>query len=130
MTIPEQIYQAAINKGFTVEAACGLLANIQAESAFRADNAEDRINGTVSDAEYIRRADADLMTYNGKNFKLVWKEGKIYGSKSLRVLQFCPEIILFVGGKPSTSASPSPCFNLLILRQFMFVLTGLEFRIL
>lgn len=68
MTIPEQIYQAAIDKGFTVEAACGLLANIQAESAFRADNAEDRINGTVSDAEYIRRADADLMTYNGKNF--------------------------------------------------------------
>lgn len=68
MTVPEQIYKKAIEQGFTVEAACGLLANIQAESAFRADNAEDRINGTVSDAEYIRRADADLMTYNGKNF--------------------------------------------------------------
>lgn len=69
LTVPEILYQRAIEAGFTVEGACSFLAMIQAESAFRADNAEDRIHSSgVSDAEYIRRADAGLMTYNGQNF--------------------------------------------------------------
>lgn len=68
MTVPEIFYQRAIQEGFTVEGAVSLLANIQGESAFRCDNAEDRINRVVGDEEYIRRADAGLITYNGKNF--------------------------------------------------------------
>ena len=68
MTVPEILYYRAIQEGFTFEASCALLANIQAESAFRCDNAEDRIHRVISDEEYIRRADNDLLTYNGKNF--------------------------------------------------------------
>ena len=68
MTVPEIFYHRAIELGFTIEAACSLLANIQGESAFKCNNAEDRINRVVSDEEYIRRADAGLTTYNGKNF--------------------------------------------------------------
>ena len=68
MTVPEELYQRARDEGFTIEAACSLLANIQGESAFRCDNAEDRINKVVADADYIRRADADEITFNGKNF--------------------------------------------------------------
>lgn len=69
MTIPEIIYQRAIKEGFTKEAACALLANIQGESAFRSDNAEDRIHHSgVSDSEYTSRADLGLTTYAGKDF--------------------------------------------------------------
>ena len=68
MTVPEILYQRAIQEGFTVEAAISLLANVQGESAFRCDNAEDRIHRVISDAEYIRRADSGMITYNGKNF--------------------------------------------------------------
>lgn len=69
MNVPEEIYQRAIQAGFTKEASCALLAMIQGESAFRANNAEDRIHKYgISDEEYIRRADAGLITFNGKNF--------------------------------------------------------------
>lgn len=69
MTIPEILYQRALEAGFTVEAACSLIANIQGEGAFRSDNAEDKIHRYgISDAEYVRRADAGLETFNGKNF--------------------------------------------------------------
>lgn len=69
MGIPEIIYARALNEGFTKEAACALLANIQGESVFRSDNAEDRIhNAGISDAEYTRRADSGASTYNGNNF--------------------------------------------------------------
>ena len=69
MTVPELLYKRAIEAGFTSEAACALLANIQGESAFRSDNAEDRIHAYgISDAEYVRRADSGELTYNGKNF--------------------------------------------------------------
>lgn len=34
MTVPELLYQRAIEAGFTIEAASALLANIQGESAF------------------------------------------------------------------------------------------------
>lgn len=68
MTVPEILYRRAIEAGFTIESACSLLANIQGESAFRCDNAEDKIHRVISDEEYIRRVDADLITYNGKTF--------------------------------------------------------------
>ena len=69
MTVPESIYQRAIELGFTKEAACAILAQIQGESAFRSNNAEDRIHASgISDEEYLRRANNGLMTYNGKNF--------------------------------------------------------------
>lgn len=68
MSVPDIFYQRAMDYGFTIEAACALNANIQGESGFRCDNAEDRINRVVSDDEYIRRADAGLITYNGKTF--------------------------------------------------------------
>ena len=69
MTIPEIIYQRAIQEGFTKEAACALLANIQAESAFRSDNAEDRIHSSgISDMEYTSRADLGLTTFAGRDF--------------------------------------------------------------
>jgi hypothetical protein len=68
MTVPEILYQRAIQEGFTVEGAISFIANVQGESAFRCDNAEDRIHRVISDSEYIRRADAGLITYNGKNF--------------------------------------------------------------
>lgn len=69
MTVAEDIYRQAIDSGFTPEAAASLLAMIQAESAFRSDNAEDRIHVYgISDAEYIRRADSGALTFNNKNF--------------------------------------------------------------
>jgi len=68
MTVPDILYQRALDEGFTVEAACALLANIQGESAFRSDNAENRVNRVISDEDYIRCADAGMQTYNGKNF--------------------------------------------------------------
>lgn len=68
MTVPEILYSRAREAGFTVEGACALLAQIQAESAFQSNNAENRINRVISDEEYVRRADAGLETYNGKNF--------------------------------------------------------------
>lgn len=94
MTVPEELYQKALSEGFTVEAACALLGNIQGESAFRADNAEDRIHQSgISDAEYIRRADAGVMTYNGKNF--IYDEVGFgyaqwtYWSRKKGLLEFC-----------------------------------------
>jgi len=93
MTVPEILYQRALDAGFTLEAICSLLANIQGESAFRSDNAEDRINRVVSDEEYIRRADAGLMTYNGRNF--VYDEVGFgyaqwtFWSRKQRLLDFC-----------------------------------------
>lgn len=68
MSVPEEIYQRGLDEGFTLEAICSLLANLQGESGFRSDNAEDRINRIVSDEEYVRRVDAGELTYNGKNF--------------------------------------------------------------
>ena len=93
MTVPEELYQRGLDEGFTLEAICSLLANIQGESAFRCDNAEDRINRVVSDAEYIRRADAGEVTYNGKNF--IYDEVGFgyaqwtYWSRKKYLLEFC-----------------------------------------
>ena len=93
MTVPEILYQRSIQEGFTVEAAISLLAQVQAESAFRCDNAEDRIHRVISDEEYIRRADAGLISYNGKNF--IYDEvgfGYIqwtFWSRKKKLLEYC-----------------------------------------
>lgn len=96
MTIPESIYQRAIDFGFTKEAACVLLAQIQGESAFRSNNAEDRIHASgISDEEYLRRANNGLMTYNGKNFiydgvgfgYAQWT----YWSRKKKLLEYCQD---------------------------------------
>ena len=40
MSIPDELFKRATQLGFTKEAACALLANIQAESAFNPKNLE------------------------------------------------------------------------------------------
>lgn len=55
MTVPEQIYTAAKSVGFTTEGACALLAQIQEESAFRANNVEDRSG--IPDETYTAQVD-------------------------------------------------------------------------
>ena len=59
MTVPNKIFTIARNNGFTIEGACALLANIQAESAFNPKNLEDSKNRALgmSDEEYTRRVD-------------------------------------------------------------------------
>lgn len=58
MTVPEQIYTAAKSVGFTTEGACALLAQIQEESAFRANNVEDRSG--IPDEVYTAQVDNGL----------------------------------------------------------------------
>ena len=55
MTVPEQIYTAAKSVGFTTEGACALLAQIQEESAFKANNVEDRSG--IPDEVYTAQVD-------------------------------------------------------------------------
>lgn len=58
------IYKAARSKGFTKEAACALLAQIQAESAFDPTNLEDTANYKLglSDESYTRKVDNGTYT--------------------------------------------------------------------
>ena len=71
MTVPEYIYAEAINAGMTNEGACGLLGNIQEESAFVTNNLENRANGilNLTDEEYTALVDSgrwnDFATDNG-----------------------------------------------------------------
>ena len=60
MSIPDQIFSRAIKAGFTKEAACALLANIQAESAFNPINLEDSKERSVgmSDQAYTDAVDS------------------------------------------------------------------------
>jgi len=48
------IYKALVSGGLTAAGACGLMGNMQAESAMRANNAQDGMTG-CSDEEYTRR---------------------------------------------------------------------------
>ena len=59
MTVPELIFTRVTAAGFTVEAACALLANIQKESWFKPENLEDSRNSIlgVSDEQYVRMVD-------------------------------------------------------------------------
>jgi len=60
MSIPDQIFSRALKAGFTKEAACALLANIQAESAFNPINLEDSKERSVgmSDQAYTDAVDS------------------------------------------------------------------------
>lgn len=62
MTATDKIFSRVRSAGFTTEAACALLANIQAESAFNSINLEDTRNRSLgmSDEEYTRRVDAGI----------------------------------------------------------------------
>ena len=53
----QTIYSALIRAGLTPEGACGLMGNMQAESAMRSNNVEDRSG--ISDADYTARVDND-----------------------------------------------------------------------
>ena len=54
------VYNRCINAGFTKEGACALLAQIQAESGFKANNVEDRSGW--SDEEYTAAVDNGTYT--------------------------------------------------------------------
>ena len=60
MTAPEYIYQQLRLAGVTKAGACAVLAQIQAESAFKANNLQDTFNSRlgISDDEFVRRVDA------------------------------------------------------------------------
>ena len=59
MTVPETIFARVTAAGFTVEAACALLAQIQKESLFKPENLEDSKNISLhmSDLDYVRAVD-------------------------------------------------------------------------
>lgn len=52
----KSIYSALISAGMTTEGACGLMGNMQAESAMRSNNAQDGMT-RLSDEEYTNAAD-------------------------------------------------------------------------
>ena len=60
MTTPEYIYQQLRLAGTTKAGACGVLGNVQAESAFRPNNLQDSYNSLlgISDEEFVRRVDS------------------------------------------------------------------------
>lgn len=64
MNISDQIFSRAMKEGFTKEAGCALLANIQAESAFVPNNLEDGYEGHVgmTDQQYTEAVDSGRYT--------------------------------------------------------------------
>ena len=59
MSVSDEIFSACMQAGFTKEAACALLANLQAESALKPNNLEDTKNSSLgmSDEEYTAAVD-------------------------------------------------------------------------
>ncbi|MBQ4254272.1 MAG: peptidoglycan-binding protein [Erysipelotrichaceae bacterium] len=59
MSVSDEIFSACMQAGFTKEAACALLANLQAESALKPNNLEDTKNRSLgmSDEEYTAAVD-------------------------------------------------------------------------
>lgn len=59
MSVSDEIFSACMQAGFTKEAACALLANLQAESALKPNNLEDTKNRSLgmSDEEYTEAVD-------------------------------------------------------------------------
>lgn len=75
MTDQERIFGILIKRGFTSEGACGVLANIQAESACRANNAQDSGNKKLglTDEEYTAAVDSgkyDKFAYDSIGYGL------------------------------------------------------------
>ena len=60
MTIQEHMYRKFREGGMTIAGACSTLAQIQNESAFRPDNAED--SKGISDAVYTKQVDSGERT--------------------------------------------------------------------
>ena len=58
----KEIYIKLREAGLTTEGACGLMGNMQAESAMRANNAQDGMTG-LTDAEYTAAADAGTIDF-------------------------------------------------------------------
>lgn len=59
MTVPETIFARVTAAGFTIEAACALLAQIQKESLFKPENLEDSRNRSMgmTDLQYVDAVD-------------------------------------------------------------------------
>lgn len=59
MSVSDEIFSACMKSGFTKEAACALLANLQAESALKPNNLEDTKNRSLgmTDEEYTAAVD-------------------------------------------------------------------------
>ena len=59
MTVPETIFARVTAAGFTIEAACALLAQIQKESLFKPENLEDSLNRSLgmTDLQYVDAVD-------------------------------------------------------------------------
>lgn len=64
MTVPEIIYERVTAVGFTKEAACALLAQIQKESLFKPENLEDGRNNSLgmTDWQYVNAVDNGTYT--------------------------------------------------------------------
>ena len=64
MGVPETIFARVREAGFTVEAACALLAQIQKESAFKSENLEDSRNTSLgmTDLQYVNAVDNGTYT--------------------------------------------------------------------
>lgn len=64
MTVPETIFERVREAGFTIEAACALLAQIQKESLFKPENLEDSKNISLgmSDWDYVHAVDNGTYT--------------------------------------------------------------------
>ena len=64
MTVPETIFTRVTEAGFTIEAACALLAQIQKESLFKPENLEDSRNRSLgmTDLQYVNAVDNGTYT--------------------------------------------------------------------
>ena len=64
MTVPEIIFKRVTEAGFTIEAACALLAQIQKESLFKPENLEDSRNHSfgMTDWQYVNAVDNGTYT--------------------------------------------------------------------
>jgi len=74
----QTIYKALRAAGLTAAGACGLMGNMQAESAMRANNLQDSYAKAwgISEAEYCALVNAGKPTHNGKMF---WEDGAGFG---------------------------------------------------
>ena len=66
MSVSDEIFSACMQAGFTKEAACALLANLQAESALKPNNLEDTKNDRLGMTDEQYTADVDNGSY--RNF--------------------------------------------------------------
>ncbi len=90
MTTPEYIYQQLRLAGTTKAGACAVLGNVQAESAFRANNLQDVFNSSlgISDDEFVRRVDSgDTSLFMKQNLGFGLAQWT-YGTRKEKFLKF------------------------------------------